>query len=183
MKKLNTLMLAVIAILMIVGCKNKNNKQPDVANGLEIGVEADSTIYGICGEGTAMHTLQLITNQNDTLIFGVNLDAETNVLGGMFVGDRMAVIAGAVVDGDKTAKTVINLTSLLGKWTSIDRNFSIEEGGMVKSNVKAESNAWTAWKILNGQLLLNKDTFNITALGADSLYLENKEGIFVYHRQ
>ena len=54
---------------------------------------------------------------------------------------------------------------------------------MVKSSVKAERNPWTSWKILNGQLLLNRDTFNIGHLGSDSLYLENREGIFVYKRQ
>ena len=50
------------------------------------------------------------------------------------------------------------------------------------SNVKAETNPWTAWKILNGKLLLNKDTFQIVGLGADSLYLENNKGVFAYKR-
>jgi hypothetical protein len=81
-----------------------------------------------------------------------------------------------------TAQTVINLTTLVGKWTSIDKNFEIEEGGTVKSNVKAESNPWTSWKIFNGKLLLNRDTFNINLLGADSLYLENSKGIYTYKR-
>ena len=52
----------------------------------------------------------------------------------------------------------------------------------MKSSVKAEQNPWTEWRVYNGQLLLNRDTFAIDNLGADSLYLENKEGIFVYHR-
>ena len=71
----------------------------------------------------------------------------------------------------------------MGHWTSIDRNFEIEEGGTVRSSVKAETNPWTSWKILNGQLLLNRDTFDITSLGADSLYIENRNGIFVFKRQ
>ena len=37
-------------------------------------------------------------------------------------------------------------------------------------------------KILNGQLLLSQDTFDIYELGADSLYLENRSGIFAYKR-
>lgn len=49
---------------------------------------------------------------------------------------------------------------------------------MVKSHLQAETNPWTEWKICNGKLLLNKDTSAIDNLGADSLYLENKEGIF-----
>ena len=53
---------------------------------------------------------------------------------------------------------------------------------MVNSNVEAESNPWVSWKILNGRLLLNTDTFDIVELGADSLYIENSQGIFVYKR-
>ena len=84
--------------------------------------------------------------------------------------------------GEKCARKVINLTTLQGKWTSIDKNFEILEGGEVKSDVEAEKNPWTTWKILNGKLLLNRDTFDIDNLGSDSLYLENKVGIFVYKR-
>lgn len=81
------------------------------------------------------------------------------------------------------AQHIINLTSLLGKWTSIDKNFEILEGGEVKNNVKVETNPWTSWKILNGKLLLNTDTFCIGKLGPDSLLLENKVGIFIFKRQ
>ncbi len=145
---------------------------------------ADTTIYGTCGEGTAMHSLELITDAGDTLqyMIGEDADGEQDVQGGLLVGDRLAVIEGGSLDGEKTAKKVINLTTLLGKWTSLDKNFEIMEGGVVKSNVKAESNPWTSWKILNGQLVLNKDTFDIDKLGTDSLYLESKQGIFTFKR-
>ena len=62
-------------------------------------------------------------------------------------------------------------------------NFVIEEGGTVVSNIKAETKPWTNWKIFNGKLLLNKDTFDVVTLGADSLAIENRNGIFVYKRQ
>ena len=94
----------------------------------------------------------------------------------------MAVIEGASLDGEKSTKKIINLTTLQGKWLSLDKNFEIQEGGVVKSNVKAESKPWTSWKILNGRLLLNKDTFDIVKLGNDSLYLENRVGIFAFKR-
>jgi len=54
---------------------------------------------------------------------------------------------------------------------------------VVQSNVTAESNAWTSWKIVNGQLVLNQDTFHVTTLGVDSMSLENRQGIFDYKRQ
>ena len=97
-------------------------------------------------------------------------------------GDRLAVVGKKTADGT-IAEKVINMTSLTGRWTSIDKNFVIEEGGTVVSNIKAETKPWTNWKIFNGKLLLNKDTFDVVTLGADSLAIENRNGIFVYKRQ
>ena len=66
--------------------------------------------------------------------------------------------------------------------SSIDKDFEIQEGGTVKSLVQAESHPWTSWKVVNGNLVFNTDTFTVNGLGADSLYIENKQGIFVYKR-
>lgn len=154
---------------------------------------ADSTVYGVCGDGTSMHSLQLVTDAGDTLTYTIldseaDLDGEvsggivSNVEGGLMAGDKVAV-TGLKVDGELIANRVINVTSLLGHWTSLDKNFEIEEGGTVRSSLKAETNPWTSWKILNGQLLLNRDTFDITSLGADSLYIENQKGIYTFKRQ
>ena len=179
------LMALVVVTMTVASCKKKNNPVAvrPVANTEDTLSAADSTVFGVCGEATAMHTLQLITDTGDTLSYMINDEESrgTNVQGGLLVGDRMAVV-GTKIDGEMTAQTVINLTTLVGKWTSIDKNFEIEEGGTVKSNVKAESNPWTSWKIFDGKLLLNRDTFNINLLGADSLYLENSKGIYTYKR-
>ena len=153
----------------------------------------DTTVYGVCGDGTSMHSLQLVTDAGDTLTYTIldseaDLDGEvsggivSNVEGGLMSGDKVAV-TGMKIDGELIANRVINVTSLLGHWTSLDKNFEIEEGGTVRSNVKAETSPWTSWKILNGQLLLNRDTFDITSLGADSLYIENQKGIYIFKRQ
>jgi hypothetical protein len=141
----------------------------------------DSTVYGVCGDGTAMHTLELISDAGDTIVYSLNNEEETDVEGGLLVGDRLAIL-GSKMGDENVATKVINLTTLLGKWTSLDKNFEIKEGGVIQSNVKAETNHYTSWKIYNGKLLLNKDTFQIDNLGADSLYLENNKGIFVYKR-
>ena len=178
------LLALVVVTMTVASCKkNKSVAVRPMANTEDTLSAADSTVYGVCGEATAMHTLQLITDTGDTLSYMINDEENqsTNVQGGLLVGDRLAVV-GTKIDGDMTAQTVINLTTLVGKWTSIDKNFEIEEGGTVKSNVKAESNPWTSWKIFNGKLVLNRDTFNINLLGADSLYLENSKGIYTYKR-
>lgn len=183
---------ASLMLLVLAGCNSKKEKPNLQANDVE--EVADSTVYGVCGEGTSMHSLELITDTGDTLTYTI-LDAEadmdgmvtgggmvSHVEGGLMVGDKVAV-TGQKVDGELIADKVINVTSLLGHWTSIDKNFEIEEGGTVRSSVKAESNPWTSWKILNGRLLLNRDTFNINSLGADSLYIENDKGIYTFKRQ
>ena len=190
MNKFRLFMMAA-AVVLLAGCNVKKEKSQAVVDDEE--VVADSTVYGVCGEGTSMHSLELITDAGDTITYTI-LDAEadldgelssgpvTSVVGGMMSGDKMAV-TGHKVEGEMLADRVINVTSLLGHWTSLDKNFEIEEGGTVRSNVKAETNPWTSWKILNGQLLLNRDTFAIDNLGADSLAIENARGIFLFKRQ
>ena len=79
------------------------------------------------------------------------------------------------------AQTVINITSLLGKWSSIDRSFTIEEGGVVEGD-QQEQKTYVDWRILNGKLILTSDTFSIYSLGPDSLLLENANGIYAYKR-
>lgn len=185
------MLCASILLMALVGCNAKKEKTQPLAEANEEIV--DTTVYGVCGDGTSMHSLQLVTDAGDTLTYTI-LDAEadldgevsggivSNVEGGLMSGDKVAV-TGMKIDGELIANRVINVTSLLGHWTSLDKNFEIEEGGTVRSNVKAETNPWTSWKILNGQLLLNRDTFDITSLGADSLYIENQKGIYIFKRQ
>lgn len=174
-------------VLMLAACDAKKKQQIEDTD--EVVEVNDTTVYGVCGEGTSMHSLEIITDAGDTLVYTLlSQDAETevetpsDVQGGLMAGDKMAVTGHKTAD-ELVADRVINVTSLLGHWTSIDKNFTIEEGGTVHSAVKAETNPWTSWKILNGSLLLNRDTFAIDGLSADSLYLENQNGIFTFKRQ
>ncbi len=175
---------AVIAVaLASCGGGKKSGNTMDFTDTDSVVATADSTLYGVCGEETTMHVLQLVQDKGDTLQLYVDTDEPTNVLGGILSGDRMAAIVQKNDDGELCATTVINLTTLQGRWTSIDKNFDIKEGGVVKSNQKAETAPWVSWKISNGRLVFNdRDTFAITSLGADSLYLENNDGIFAYKR-
>lgn len=195
MKSLNVLLRPMLKVgmgllflvLMLAACDAKKKQQIEDTD--EVAEVNDTTVYGVCGEGTSMHSLEIITDAGDTLVYTLlSQDAETevetpsDVQGGLMAGDKMAVTGHKTAD-ELVADRVINVTSLLGHWTSIDKNFTIEEGGTVRSAVKAETNPWTSWKILNGSLLLNRDTFAIDGLSADSLYLENANGIFTFKRQ
>ncbi|MCI6161171.1 MAG: hypothetical protein PUH24_02955 [Prevotellaceae bacterium] len=185
MRKIMYFVVLSMTTLWISSCTNKPQQAAIATDSVDTDTLAvtDSTIYGRCGDGTAMHTLELVTDKGDTLTLGINdEDPVSNVKGGLSVGDRMAVIVSKDASSDiDQAKLVVNLTTLLGKWVSLDKNFELKEGGAVVSNAK-EPKPYTEWKIFNGKLVLSADTFSIYELGADSLYLENEKGIYAYKR-
>lgn len=187
MRNITYLLLALpLVAVLVAGCTGCGGGRGAAdADSLAVPAETvDTTVYGVCGAGTSMHALELVTDAGDTLTYLVDTgdDESASVLGGMMAGDRMAVVGHEGTDGDRVATRALNLTTLLGKWTSLDKNFEIEEGGTVESRVKAEAHPWTSWRVLNGQLILGRDTFSVDRLTADSLYLENGDGIFVYKR-
>ncbi len=179
MKKLTSLLLL---LLLLASC---GQEQKSTEEKIEEQVEVnDSTLYGVCGRATREHRLQLITNMRDTLRIQINnelSDEPTLVMGGLMRGDRMAVTARKTKEG-MLAQRIVNINSLIGSWKSIDKNFEITEDGAVNSFQKDETNPWTTWRILNGQLLMNRDTFDITKLTADSLEIESRTGIYFYKR-
>lgn len=170
----------------MAGCNDKNRTtgQETECDSVMIETVADSSLYGVLGDGTAMSSLQLITDVGDTMeLVLASVDSDVPVVfGGLLAGDRVAVLS-HMANGEHVADKVINITSLLGKWTSLDKSFEIREGGIVESSIKAETNPWTQWKLLNGNIVLNTDTFQIDLIGPDSLCLENPDGIFAYRRQ
>lgn len=183
MRFMGIFLMAAI-LLGMVGCKKKTEETqlPVVKVEEEAAEVGDSTVYGECIDA-AMNSLTLLTNSGDTIDYVfVSEEGDADVQGGQFQGDRMAVI-GVMGKEENTAQKVINLTSLMGRWVSLDKNFEIKDGGVVESTVAAESNPYTSWKIFNGHLILSKDTFDIVNLDQDSLYLENDKGIFAFKRQ
>jgi hypothetical protein len=182
MKIRKTIMLVALAVLAVVACKEKKDTNRPVLSIQSENEEADTTAYGKCF-GAAMNSLMLVTDNGDTIAYMLETDTvRADVQGGLFDGDKLAILANNV-DGTMRATKVINLTTLLGKWTNVARNFDIKDGGVVESHVSAESKPYTSWKIYNGKLILSTDTFEITTLGPDSLYLENDNGIFAFKRQ
>ncbi|GAB6981685.1 hypothetical protein [Prevotella dentasini] len=184
MKKLTIFILVGILGFSIAGCKqdkakpvlDKNVENTDTLNA------GDSTVYGTMVDG-GMNSLILVTDAGDTIEYLVNPDDTIEVVkGGKINGDKFAAV-GYMEYGDRFIRKAINLTSLIGTWTSIDKNFDIKEGGAIVSHTEAERNPWTSWKIYNGKLVLSRDTFEVEELGADSLLLENKEGIFSFTRK
>ena len=180
MKK-NFLIFIALAAMFIASCTDKKGAKDEVVTDKTETVVNDTTVYGVCGESTTMSYLELDTSDGDTIRYLIQSDSiYSPVKGGLLVGDRLAVTGHK--DGDEfVADNVINLTTLLGKWSSIDKNFEIKEGGVVKSTL-TEHNQYVSWEIINGNLVLAPDTFSVFVLGPDTLMLENKEGIFAFAR-
>ena len=119
-------------------------------------IPTDKTIYGICGEGTAMNTLQLLRDNGDTLVMSLTNAIEAGqVFGGLLVGDRLAVLPNAT---GSEAVIVINQNDLLGDWVmpnpidgSSEVGIRIKEGGVAES-IDQSSIIYKTWKIFNGRL-------------------------------
>lgn len=182
MKHLISICVAVIFLLTAVGCEEKKGDASVTAeDSLYVSIP-DTAIYGVVGEGTTMHVLELLAEDGRTLTFAVNQDSCSDVQGGVFSGDKVTLTVREGSDGPEVVK-LVNITSLFGKWTSIDRNFEIMQDGVVSGAVKTESNPYTQWSMANANLILNADTFDVLLLGPDSMTIENAKGIFVYKRQ
>ena len=198
MKKLGVITVVACAVLMMGSCGGATKQVPfDNGDSADI-VNADPTIYGICGDATAMNTLQLITDMGDTLMLDIS-DAQDNnqVLGGMQAGDRMAVLPNA----DRTAaELVINQATLLGNWVmpnpidgSDEVGISIKEGGIAES-IDQSNITYKTWRLSRGKLEIvlvreggsEEDEvylYDIVKLGADSLVYKDAEETLEYSRQ
>ncbi len=181
MKKLS-IAAVLLASLVIAGCGGKKNKaKMEYVSPLKMEVN-DTAVYGKCGEGTSMNTLELVTDSGDTVVVSIEEAASHGeVRGGLFAGDRMAVIKSPDSDNNAVASSVVNVTSLLGKWGNLDRNFELQPDGSVLGDMK-EPHPYTSWRLLNGRLLLSSDTFDIRVLGPDSLLLAGSKGFVGYRR-
>ena len=198
MKKLGVIAIVASAVLMMGSCGNKTEKVPfDNGDSANV-VNADPTIYGICGEATAMNTLQLITDMGDTLMLDISTAQENGqVFGGLQVGDRMAVVPDA---DHESAEIVINQASLMGNWVmpnpldgSDEVGISIKEGGIAES-IDQSTITYKTWRLQRGKLEIvlvreggseDDETYlyDIVKLGPDSLVYKDAEETFEYSRQ
>ena len=186
MKKLVILSVAMTTV-MLLSCGGKQQSQveetQDSTNIEEI-VPKDHTIYGVCTDGTAMNTLEMVTDNGDTLLLSLTTAQEVGkVFGGLQVSDRVAVVAD---NARKEAKLVINLNTLMGDWVmpdpidgSSEIGIRIKEGGVAES-IDQSVIVYRTWKIFNGELEIElmregggdeeeQNRYEILALGPDTL--------------
>ena len=186
MKKISILVLTIACLAGLGSCgggKQQASTETDSVS-VEDLVPRDKTIYGICTEGTAMNTLEMITDSGDTLVLSItNASENGKVFGGLQVADRVAVVA----DKDlKEAQIVINLNTLMGDWVMPDPldgsdeiGIRIKEGGVAES-IDQSTIIYRTWKIFNGDLEIflvregggdeeEDNRYEILTLGPDTL--------------
>ena len=130
--------ITTIAVLLI-GCGRKDSQSSSLSNEEQTSyILRDTAIYGFCAEGSAMNTLQIITDAGDTItVSTVKAREKDKVIGGYAIGDEIALIANA----DTTqALLVINKSLLNGDWVmpnpldgSNETGVRILRGGVAES--------------------------------------------------
>lgn len=179
----SVLTVMAIMLFMICGCNNKSKNQPTPSMEVKpVTTVTDSMTYGHCGEGTAMNTVELMLANGQSCTYTLTDGNYTgDVLGGLNVGDSLAIISHRTVDGMPMADMIVNVTSLMARWVSLDHTLTLFQGGKATTKT-AEAEPVTEWRLCNGKLIIGPDTFNIATLGPDSLYLTNKGKTTGYRR-
>ena len=203
MKKIGVIMLMAATVRTAGSCGGKGGEQhqeqveEESDTTVIVTVNRDSTVYGICIDGSAMNTLQLLTDIGDTLNLSI---AEANekgkCYGGFQVGDRIALM----LKDKKTAKLVINQSALLGDWVmpnpldgSSEMGIRIKEGGIAES-IDQPAMIYRSWRIYNGKLeivairdgggdMVETNLYELVSIGPDTLVFKDAEDIFEYSRQ
>lgn len=201
MKKISVVMLLVAAVAWTMSsCGGKTQQVPfdDGSDSVDMTALQDPTIYGVCGEGSAMNTLQIVTDLGDTITLDLTYARENNqVFGGLETGDRMAVVP----NGKKTeALIVVNQMALLGNWVmpnpldgSDEVGFRIKEGGILEG-IEQSTLTYKTWRLVRGKLEFisiregageeeEVNLYDIVKLAPDSLILKDGEDTYEYGRQ
>jgi hypothetical protein len=186
MKKVVLSVALATVMLLSCGGGNQQSQAEEVSDTTKVEdvIPRDRTIYGVCTDGTAMNTLEMITDNGDTLTLSLtNAQENGKVLGGLQVADRVAVVAD---NAKKDAKLVINLNTLMGDWVmpdpidgSAEIGIRIKEGGVAES-IDQSVIVYRTWKIFNGELEIElmregggdeeeQNRYEILTLGPDTL--------------
>lgn len=200
MKKIWIVVMLVAAVVMTISsCGGKTQQVPfDNGDSTDMSAMQDPTIYGVCGEGSAMNTLQIVTDLGDSIVLDLNYARENNqVFGGLQAGDRMAVVP----NSKKTeALIVVNQADLLGNWVmpnpldgSDEVGFRIKEGGILEG-IEQSSLTFKTWRLVRGKLETvavregggeeeEVNIYDLVKLTPDSLILKDNDDTYEYGRQ
>lgn len=132
--------------------------------------------FGTVGDGTSMHSLELINQKGDTLYFVY----ENNAVGGLAVGDSVNVEY-KNIDGEYNALYIVNFSTLSHRWVSSDEagavSFTFGSDGSFSS--EGFDKHYLSWHVIGGDIFFeledHTDKYAIDLLTEDSLVLFSLE--------
>lgn len=191
--------MLLLAMLIVTSCEEKKNKTQQ-EDGWEDNVNyilRDSTVYGVCTDGSSMNTLQILTDNGDTMTINTTWAEESNnVLGGYTTGDRMAIL---LREDRSQALYVTNISMLLGDWVMLDPmdgssyvGIRIKDGGIAES-INQSTIIYKTWRMFNGKLEVvsvredggdfeDTEIFTICKLTDNLLVIKDAEQAYEYTR-
>jgi hypothetical protein len=187
MKKI-ILALGALALLTFAGCDMRAPLKVGYEAPPDAATEVDSVIYGFCGYQSTQDKLQLITSTDDTLYIDVSeARKKGKVLNGYSKGDELYVVP---TTDRSVALMTINKNHLLGQWVmpspydgSSPSGIILKDGGEAENYEQQGDIVYKSWNIINGHLqltttregtdLFETQTYEITRMTLDSLYLKN----------
>ena len=193
MKKVNVMLMALMALMLLSCEEKKKDPTPDVTIVPVHEMPSICEAYGTIGDGSSMNVIEFVSDDGDTLY--INKSGQ-EVMGGLVVGDELEVIYN-VTKEDVFASVAVNLTSLQHIWSqrgADGREQSLElnpEGRAATYNMSID---YDSWEVKNGLLLLHSpkkigdespavvDTFEIMQLTTDSLVLMNGDLVTEFER-
>ncbi|MBR6036255.1 MAG: hypothetical protein IKP41_04805 [Bacteroidaceae bacterium] len=193
MKKVNVMLMALMALMLLSCEEKKKDPTPDVTIVPVHEMPSICEAHGIIGDGSSMNVIEFVSDDGDTLY--INKSGQ-EVMGGLVVGDELEVIYN-VTKEDVFASVAVNLTSLQHIWSqrgADGREQSLElnpEGRAATYNMSID---YDSWEVKNGLLLLHSpkkigdespavvDTFEIMQLTTDSLVLMNGDLVTEFER-
>lgn len=173
MKKL--LFLGVVLLALTSCIETKKGEGEAEKDSLTV-ADRETIEVGTVGDGTSMHSLELVSQSGDTLYFVY----ENNAVGGLACGDLISVEY-SEGDGELNAQYIVNLTALCNSWVVGDKYgnsyLTFDKNGGV-SYVGSDF-PYEKWTISDGCLYLTKnettDKFDIVLLTEDSLLLQMED--------
>ena len=191
MKRLIYLSILLPLMMACVGNGSTEGEDNSDSDSVVVPDSAFMTFYGTVGEGTTMHVLEFYCNTDPSDSTGAKIprtyDYDNNVIGGLEVGDFVAV-SESVPNADLVV--IVNITSLSHLWQivsegsdkylQLDTNFSATTYGMAKD--------FDCWMVGPGwvDLILNNvgvhEKYSVELLTSDSLILSGDNSTLAMKR-
>ena len=190
-EKTKNLLVAFLTLIALGSCvgNGENAEETDasadsiaLADSMAEAVPQLNQVAGTVGEGTSMHSLELLLGDGNSMYFFY----ENNAIGGISAGDEVSVTYDKI-EGELTAINIVNLTALTHLWKVEGQNQHLEINSKGRLTTYGMKDAYNKWTIAENQIILSgnqlTDTLGIQLLTADSLIIANENKSFIMSKE